>query len=103
VPVRHLPPTATVDEVSEVLGADGCVVIDDLVDPGELDRLETELAPFMANTPYGDDFSGHQTRRTGGLVARPPRHTSWSCIRRSPARSVVSSVMRPRSSSTSRR
>jgi ectoine hydroxylase-related dioxygenase (phytanoyl-CoA dioxygenase family) len=72
VPVRHLPPTATVDEVSEVLGADGCVVIDDLVDPGELDRLETELAPFMANTPYGDDFSGHQTRRTGGLVARAP-------------------------------
>jgi ectoine hydroxylase-related dioxygenase (phytanoyl-CoA dioxygenase family) len=26
----------------------------------------------MANTPYGDDFSGHHTRRTGGLIARAP-------------------------------
>jgi hypothetical protein len=72
VPVRHVPSNATIEEASEVLGADGCVVIDDLVDPGLLDRLEAELAPFMAVTPYGDDFSGERTRRTGGLVARAP-------------------------------
>jgi len=70
--VRHLPSTTTVAEVSAVLEADGCVVIDELVPPEVLDRLEVELAPFMAETPYGDDFSGHQTRRTGGLVARAP-------------------------------
>ena len=68
--MRHLPPTATVEAVAEVLGEDGCVVVDDLVAPDVLDRLEAELAPFMAETPYGDDFSGHRTRRTGGLVAR---------------------------------
>jgi ectoine hydroxylase-related dioxygenase (phytanoyl-CoA dioxygenase family) len=61
-----------VEVVSEVLREDGCVVVDELVDPGVLDRVESELAPFMAETPYGDDFSGHQTRRTGGLVARAP-------------------------------
>jgi ectoine hydroxylase-related dioxygenase (phytanoyl-CoA dioxygenase family) len=72
VPVRHLPPTATVEAVSEVLAADGCAVIDELVAPGVLDRLEAELAPHMVATPYGDDFSGHRTRRTGGLVARAP-------------------------------
>jgi ectoine hydroxylase-related dioxygenase (phytanoyl-CoA dioxygenase family) len=72
VPVRHLPPTATVEAVSEVLAADGCVVIDELVAPGVLDQLEAELAPYMVETPYGDDFSGHRTRRTGGLVARAP-------------------------------
>jgi hypothetical protein len=70
VPVRHLPSSATVEAVSEVLAADGCVVVDELVAPDVLDRLECELAPFMAETPYGDDFSGHRTRRTGGLVAR---------------------------------
>jgi ectoine hydroxylase-related dioxygenase (phytanoyl-CoA dioxygenase family) len=61
-----------VEVVSEVLREDGCVVVDDLVDPEVLDRIESELAPFMAETPYGDDFSGHRTRRTGGLVARAP-------------------------------
>jgi ectoine hydroxylase-related dioxygenase (phytanoyl-CoA dioxygenase family) len=72
VPVRHLPSHATVATVSDVLDEDGCVVIDDLVDPAVLDRLETELAPFTADTPYGDEFSGVQTRRTGGLVGRAP-------------------------------
>jgi ectoine hydroxylase-related dioxygenase (phytanoyl-CoA dioxygenase family) len=72
VPVCHLPSTATVAAVSEALAADGCVVIDDLVEPAVLDEVEAELAPFMAETPYGDDFSGHHTRRTGGLVARAP-------------------------------
>ncbi len=70
--VQHLPSTATVEAVSEVLDADGCVVIDELADPALMDRLEAELAPFMARTPYGDDFSGEHTRRTGGLVARAP-------------------------------
>jgi len=47
-------------------------VIDDLVAPETMDALESELAPFLASTPYGDDFSGHHTRRTGGLVSRSP-------------------------------
>jgi hypothetical protein len=70
--VRHLPPTSTVDEVEDVLAADGGVVIDRLLDPAVFDRIAQELDPFLAATPYGDDFSGHQTRRTGGLVARSP-------------------------------
>ncbi len=72
MPVRHLPSATTVEAVSAALAADGCVVIDELVDPAVLDDIEAELAPFMADTPYGDDFSGHRTRRTGGLVARAP-------------------------------
>jgi len=72
VPVRHLPATSTVEEVAEVLAADGGAIIDRLVDPGIFDAMRSELAPFMADTPYGDDFSGHRTRRTGGLVARAP-------------------------------
>ena len=37
-----------------------------------LDQINAELEPYMAETPYGDEFSGHQTRRTGGLIARSP-------------------------------
>jgi hypothetical protein len=72
VPVPHLPPHASVDDVGAALAAEGCVVVDDLVAPEVLDTLAAELEPFMAVTPYGDDFSGHHTRRTGGLIARSP-------------------------------
>jgi hypothetical protein len=72
VTVPHLPPDASVDDVGAALAAEGCVVVDDLVAPEVLDTVETELEPFMAATPYGDDFSGHHTRRTGGLIARSP-------------------------------
>jgi hypothetical protein len=72
VTVPHLPPNASVDDVGAALADAGCVVVDDLVPPGLLDTLGAELAPFMAATPYGDDFSGHHTRRTGGLIARSP-------------------------------
>jgi ectoine hydroxylase-related dioxygenase (phytanoyl-CoA dioxygenase family) len=70
VSIPHLPPNASVDDVGAALAADGCVVVDDLVEPAGLYTLAAELDPFMAATPYGDDFSGHRTRRTGGLIAR---------------------------------
>jgi hypothetical protein len=70
--VQHLPRDATVEDVGAVLAEDGCVVVDELASREHLDRLEQELAPYMAATPYGDDFSGHHTRRTGGLIARSP-------------------------------
>jgi hypothetical protein len=72
MPVPHLPPTASVEDVATALEAEGCVVVDDLVTPELLDTLGAELEPFMAATPYGDDFSGDHTRRTGGLIARSP-------------------------------
>ncbi len=69
--VRHLPPTASPDEVAAVIAADGCVVIDRLASPELLDRLEAEMQGYVDATPYGtDEFAGPRTRRTGGLVAR---------------------------------
>ena len=36
-----------------------------------MERIRSELAPYLEATAAGpDDFSGHRTRRTGGLVAR---------------------------------
>jgi ectoine hydroxylase-related dioxygenase (phytanoyl-CoA dioxygenase family) len=39
-----------------------------------VDAVAAELKPWMDKTPFGpDDFSGHRTKRTGGLVARSPK------------------------------
>ncbi len=38
-----------------------------------LERIESELRPYLDATPTGpDDFSGDRTRRTGSLIARSP-------------------------------
>ncbi len=69
--VQHLPPTASAEDVAAVMAADGCAIIDRLAPPELLDRVDAEMAVYVARTPYGtDDFAGPRTRRTGGLVAR---------------------------------
>jgi ectoine hydroxylase-related dioxygenase (phytanoyl-CoA dioxygenase family) len=71
MPVQHLPNTATADEVAAVLDRDGAAIVDQVVEPAVMERARTELAPYLDATRTGpDDFSGRQTRRTGGLVAR---------------------------------
>lgn len=72
MPVRHFSADSPVEAVAAALDTDGCAVIDELLPGSVFDELESQLAPYMAETPYGDDFGGHQTRRTGGLVARAP-------------------------------
>jgi hypothetical protein len=69
--IRHLPPTASAEEVAMVLGEDGAAIVDCLVDPAVLDRAKRELDPFLAATSFGpDDFAGRRTKRTGALIAR---------------------------------
>ncbi len=71
--LTHLPASATVDEIHEVLHRDAALVIDDLASVEQIDAINAEMAPFVAATPPGsDDFSGRNTRRTGALIARSP-------------------------------
>ena len=73
MPITHLRSDAAPDAVVAALGSDGAVVVDDVVPGSLLDRIETELRPFLDVTPTGpDDFSGGLTRRTGALIARSP-------------------------------
>lgn len=72
--VKHLPASASPDEICATLADDGCVVVDRVVRPEVLDQVAEELRPFTDATPFGpDDFSGRSTRRTGGLIARSPK------------------------------
>jgi len=69
--VPHLSSSASPQEIAGVLGDQGCVVVDRLVEREVLEQLRGELAPYLEATPVGTDgFSGRRTRRTGGLVAR---------------------------------
>ena len=71
MPIPRLPASATPEAVAEALDREGCAVVERLVPPALLDRARAELKPYLDATPAGtDDFSGHNTRRTGGLIAR---------------------------------
>ena len=71
--VQHLPPSAEPDDIAKVLADDGAVIVDDVASPELLDRFDAEIRPYVeATTPGPDDFSGHNTRRTGALIARSP-------------------------------
>jgi ectoine hydroxylase-related dioxygenase (phytanoyl-CoA dioxygenase family) len=73
MPLRHLPPSATPEDVAQVLASDGACIVEDAAPAGLLDRFHAEIAPFVdATKPGPDDFSGHNTRRTGALIARSP-------------------------------
>jgi ectoine hydroxylase-related dioxygenase (phytanoyl-CoA dioxygenase family) len=71
--VVHVPATASVDEIHEVLQRDAALIIDDLASAEQIDAITAEMAPFIEETPPGsDDFSGRNTKRTGALIARSP-------------------------------
>ena len=72
--VRHLPRSATPEEVTAALKEDGAVIVDEVLTSSEMDAVALELKPWIDKTSFGpDDFSGHRTKRTGGLVARSPK------------------------------
>ncbi|MGH7778770.1 MAG: phytanoyl-CoA dioxygenase family protein [Candidatus Binataceae bacterium] len=71
--LRHLPATASGEEISAALTADGAVIVDNVVAPAAMDTIFAELKPFIEATAKGrDDFSGKRTQRTGALIARSP-------------------------------
>jgi ectoine hydroxylase-related dioxygenase (phytanoyl-CoA dioxygenase family) len=71
--IRHLPPTASVNEVTACLSEDGFVIIDRLASDALMDRVSEQMQPYVDATPFGqDDFAGKLTRRTGSMIARSP-------------------------------
>ena len=69
--IKHLPATATGEEVAAALTEDGAVIVDSLVSREYMDEVAAELRPWVEKTHTGPDtFSGKNTRRTGALIAR---------------------------------
>ena len=77
--IERLPASSEPGRVAEALARDGCVVVEDLLPDDRRARVTRELDPFVEATRQGnDEFTGRETRRTGGLIARSP--TSRSCV-----------------------
>ncbi len=71
--LTHLPSDTHAAEVGAALERDGAVIVDSLAPAGLMDRVAAQLEAHLAVTPFGpDDFSGRNTRRCGGLIARVP-------------------------------
>jgi ectoine hydroxylase-related dioxygenase (phytanoyl-CoA dioxygenase family) len=71
MPIERIPASAAPEKVAEILARDGACIVERLVAPELMDRLAAELAPYLDATRTGPDaFSGRNTRRTGGLIAR---------------------------------
>lgn len=59
------------EAIAAAIVQDGAAIIDELVPPSTMDRLEQEVAPWLGRVPFGAGTSaGMRTRRLGGLVAR---------------------------------
>jgi ectoine hydroxylase-related dioxygenase (phytanoyl-CoA dioxygenase family) len=71
MPIERFPAVVPATDVAVALARDGCAIVERLVSTELLEQARTELAPYIDATPFGsDEFAGHHTRRTGGLLAR---------------------------------
>ncbi len=71
MPLTRLSNGAGPDEVAAAVGRDGAAIVEGVAGAALLERIESELRPYLDSTPTGpDDFSGTLTRRTGSLIAR---------------------------------
>jgi ectoine hydroxylase-related dioxygenase (phytanoyl-CoA dioxygenase family) len=61
------------DTINEILEREGCVVIEDVLDERQVQKLAAELAPHFDEAPNCQgDFYGYVTKRLSGLVAKSP-------------------------------
>jgi ectoine hydroxylase-related dioxygenase (phytanoyl-CoA dioxygenase family) len=71
--LRRFAADTPADELVAAIREDGALIIERLIDPAQVEAVMSELRPYMDATPVGrDSFTGHQTTRTGALVARSP-------------------------------
>lgn len=69
--LETLPATASTEEILHVLKRDGALILTGVLTPEDLAQVRAETMPYIDATPNGaDDFVGHNTTRTGALVAR---------------------------------
>ena len=69
--LKHLNSNCSIDEILSLLESDAGLIIDNLMSSDEIDKLNSELSPYLETDSYGrDDFTGFKTKRIGALIAR---------------------------------
>ena len=92
--IQHLPNTATIEEATEVIREHGHVIIDGLVPSAAMDRILTDMQPFIDVTPFSDnDWFGNGSQRIGNLIARSS--TGRDLVMNSLVLGVVRNILAP--------
>ncbi|GAA0466107.1 phytanoyl-CoA dioxygenase family protein [Parasphingorhabdus litoris] len=69
--LQHLSAASDPERLAQALRDDGAAIVEDVLDAAALERLKSEIMPYVeATEPGRDDFTGRKTTRTGALVAR---------------------------------
>lgn len=69
--LTSLSASASIDEVAHVLRRDGGAIVSDMLGSDIVSRLESDLAPFLEQVPFGEpSFTGDKTRRCAALFAK---------------------------------
>lgn len=69
--LKHFPANVDKQTIVDVLNEDGALILDEVVSADFIAALRNETDPYMDATTNGNDnFAGHKTTRTGGLMLR---------------------------------
>ena len=69
--LKHLNPDCSTDEILDVLDEDAGLIIDNLIDKDQINKISADLDPYLKVDVFGrDDFTGFKTKRVGALIAR---------------------------------
>ncbi|MEM9515205.1 MAG: phytanoyl-CoA dioxygenase family protein [Actinomycetota bacterium] len=83
-PIPHLHASATVADIDQAIDDHGVVVIDELFDRALIERVNTDLAPWMSATapgsrsgdPEWELFHGNNTIRLNGIASKTAEFTT---------------------------
>ena len=69
--VKHVSVDTPIENILSILDQDAGVVIDNFLSSDDLDHIKEDLKPYLNATNNGqDNFTGFETKRVGGLLAR---------------------------------
>ncbi len=69
--LTRLQPDTSLDEILATIHRDGAVILERFLTAGQVSAMVSELELYIRDTAsVGDDFAGHQTKRTGGLALK---------------------------------
>ena len=69
--VKHVSADTPIEKILSILDQDAGVVIDNFLSSDDLNLIKEDLKPYLNVTHNGqDNFTGFETKRVGGLMAR---------------------------------
>ena len=69
--VKHVSIDTPIEEILQILEDDAGLIIHNFLDEDGLERIKSDLKPYLNVTKNGqDEFTGYKTKRVGALMAR---------------------------------